>query len=296
MPYAILALIPTTTGLLSAYHYAVGNTDRGRGFLFYTLTGWMTLPFSVVFIVAFPFVYATDWVQRRFYDSLMHAWAQLTCAPFFRPEIILSNQEWRGLPPPAASDTPLALENKLLPQLQSLPQRYQGKGVVYVANHQSWSDIYSLCWLGIPLKFISKKAIFFIPVAGWVMFLIGCVPLSRRDKSSGKDCLMACRERVNEGVSVFFFPEGTRTRTGQLQPFKIGAFLVAADSESVIIPITIIGTGNLMPPGHETTLRKGHCRLIVHDAILPHAPDGRALSATELSEQAYKAIGSALPN
>ena len=66
-------------------------------------------------------------------------------------------------------------------------------GVVYVANHQSWLDIFALSSMGIPLKFVSKQTIFYIPVVGWVMWLIGQVPLDRkREKQSGRTVLTTC--------------------------------------------------------------------------------------------------------
>lgn len=248
----------------------------------------------MLMLLMFPYVYASDWTERKFYDSVMHLWAQLTCAPFFRPEIVLAHEDWRGRGPPSPTNNPISLDNKLASQLNSLPTQYRDSGVVYVANHQSWSDIYSLCWLGIPLKFISKKAIFFIPVAGWLMYLIGCVPLARKDKNSGKKALVTCKDQIRKGVSIFFFPEGTRTKTGQLQSFKIGAFKVAADAQCPIIPITIIGTGSLMPPGEETTLYEGNARVIVHDAILPHDESGEARSADQLCALAFDTIAQPL--
>ena len=100
VPYATLALIPTTTGLMSIYHYAgkpsastghcfltivrlswprraAGRTKLGRGYLFYTWTGVLSLPLSMVMLGMAPYVYVTDWEQRQLFADVMNLWAQV---------------------------------------------------------------------------------------------------------------------------------------------------------------------------------------------------------------------------
>lgn len=128
------------------------------------------------------------------------------------------------------------------------------------------------------------------------MYLIGCIPVARKDKNSGRSVLDACGDQLSKGVSVFFFPEGTRTRTGQVQDFKIGAFKLASERQAVIIPITILGTGALMPPGEETTLYQGGCRVIVHPAILPTDSTGVPRPAEALLREAFEVISAPCRN
>ncbi|CAI5537518.1 unnamed protein product [Closterium sp. Naga37s-1] len=125
---------------------------------------------------------------------------------------------------------------------------------VYVANHQSFLDIYTLFQLRRPFKFISKTSNFLIPIVGWSMFLTGHVPLKRMDKRSQMECLKKCLELLQQGTPVLFFPEGTRTKDGKLSDFKKGAFSIAAKAGVPVVPITLIGTGALMPSGLESTL------------------------------------------
>ena len=87
---------------------------------------------------------------------------------------------------------------------------------MFVSNHQSWLDIYSLCWLDATLKFVAKSQIFWIPVAGWVMSLLGCIPLHRSTQGSGQLVRERCTDMVRAGVPVCFFAEGTRSKDGSL--------------------------------------------------------------------------------
>uniref|UniRef100_A0A0R0KRK2 Phospholipid/glycerol acyltransferase domain-containing protein n=1 Tax=Glycine max TaxID=3847 RepID=A0A0R0KRK2_SOYBN len=93
--------------------------------------------------------------------------------------------------------------------------------VVYVSNHQSFLDIYTLLTLGRSFKFISKTGIFLFPIIGWAMFLLGIIPLKRMDSRSQLDCLKRCMDLIKKGASVFFFPEGTRSKDGRIGTFKV---------------------------------------------------------------------------
>ena len=75
---------------------------------------------------------------------------------------------------------------------------------------------------------------------------------------------------------MFFFPEGTRTKDGNLNAFKMGAFKLAADCGVAVVPITILGTGELMPPGQELSFFEGPCTIIVHPMEHPKEHDGPA--------------------
>ena len=107
------------------------------------------------------------------------------------------------------------------------------------------------------------------------MGLIGHISLSRGDRKSGKGVIQKCIENVEKGVSVFFFPEGTRTRTGKLSEFKAGAFKIAHSTAVPIVPISIEGTSALMPMGKSFWLGedKGQILVTVHDWIVPSKQD-----------------------
>src|SRR5690606_28347282 len=93
---------------------------------------------------------------------------------------------------------------------------------VAVSNHESLADIFLISHLPWEMKWLSKEAIFRIPVMGWMMLLAGDIPVRRTDRGSRAEALAACRDRLGKGVSVMIFPEGTRSRTDDLLPFKDG--------------------------------------------------------------------------
>ncbi|CAI7923957.1 unnamed protein product [Closterium sp. NIES-53] len=206
---------PTQTSVLNKF----------RAILFYLVTLIIATPLFVLMLIVQPFVLLLDRTKRRAQHVINNVWANTTTAVFYPTEVV----GVENLPPP---DAP----------------------AVYVANHQSFLDIYTLFQLRRPFKFISKTSNFLIPIVGWSMFLTGHVPLKRMDKRSQMECLKKCLELLQQGTPVLFFPEGTRTKDGKLSDFKKGAFSIAAKAGVPVVPITLIGTGALMPSGLESTL------------------------------------------
>ncbi|KAL8153491.1 hypothetical protein V2J09_011251 [Rumex salicifolius] len=158
---------------------------------------------------------------------------------------------------------------------------------VYVSNHQSFLDIYTLMTLGRSFKFISKTSVFLYPIIGWAMFLIGVIPLKRMDTRSQLECLKRCMDLIKGGASVFFFPEGTRSKDGKLGIFKKGAFSVAAKSRVPVVPITLHGTGNIMPAGKEHLVNSGSVKVVIHRPLESKDP-------VELCNEARKVIARSL--
>lgn len=98
---------------------------------------------------------------------------------------------------------------------------------VIVTNHQSMLDIPLMYVLPTTFKWVSKKEVQKMPVFGWVLWMHGDIPVERGSRGSAKQMLERCRQRLSRGTSVIVFPEGTRTKTGEIGRFKDGAFLVA---------------------------------------------------------------------
>jgi 1-acyl-sn-glycerol-3-phosphate acyltransferase len=113
---------------------------------------------------------------------------------------------------------------------------------VVVANHESFVDILLIAHLPFEMKWLSKVEFFRIPFVGWLMRLAGDVPLVRGERSSAESALAACRERLDQRVSVMIFPEGTRSKDGALQPFKDGAFRLAIEAGVPVLPVVVHGT------------------------------------------------------
>jgi len=118
---------------------------------------------------------------------------------------------------------------------------------VIVSNHQSALDILVAFRLFIPFKWVSKIEMFKVPLIGWNMWMNNYVPLRRGDRESVEQMMEACRNHLRKGNSVFIFPEGTRSRTGEMRRFKKGAFLLAKEMDVPILPIAISGTCNALP-------------------------------------------------
>ncbi len=113
---------------------------------------------------------------------------------------------------------------------------------VAVSNHESFVDILLISHLPFEMKWMSKSEFFSIPFVGWAMRLAGDIRLERGDKRSGVRALIECRDRLDKKVSVMIFPEGTRSKSGELQDFKDGAFRLAIDAGVPILPLAVIGT------------------------------------------------------
>ncbi|MBW2591727.1 MAG: 1-acyl-sn-glycerol-3-phosphate acyltransferase [Deltaproteobacteria bacterium] len=118
---------------------------------------------------------------------------------------------------------------------------------IVVSNHQSQLDILSAFKLFFHFKWVSKAEIFKVPLIGWNMVLNRYIKLQRGVSDSAKKMMLQCEKTLAQGSSVYFFPEGTRSKTGILKPFKIGAFILAHKTRIPILPIVINGTKNALP-------------------------------------------------
>lgn len=113
---------------------------------------------------------------------------------------------------------------------------------VAVANHESFVDILLISHLPTEFKWLSKIEIMKIPILGWMMRLARDIPLERGDTTSGRAALDQARERLSHNVSVMIFPEGTRSKTGEMRKFRAGAFKLAIEGQHPILPIAVHGT------------------------------------------------------
>ena len=112
---------------------------------------------------------------------------------------------------------------------------------VVVSNHESFVDILLISHLPTEMKWLSKVEIMRIPLVGWMMKLARDIPLERGDAKSIVKAMKAARERLDSNVSVMIFPEGTRTRSGEMGEFKTGAFRLAIDAQVPILPLAVYG-------------------------------------------------------
>jgi len=103
--------------------------------------------------------------------------------------------------------------------------------------------------------------VFLIPFFGWAMWTMKYVSLKRNEQKSIREMTRTCAASLQSGIPLVVFPEGTRSRTGELQPFKNGAFLIAKLAKAPVMPVAITGTYDALPPG-KIFLRAG-VRIVV---------------------------------
>lgn len=129
---------------------------------------------------------------------------------------------------------------------------------VVVANHESFADMLLISQLPWEMKWLAKQAWFRYPLVGWLMMMAGDVKIIRGNKESIVAAMSECRDRLDKNVSVMLFPEGTRTRSGEMGEFKDGAFRLAIETGHPILPLVVNGT--------RQAIRSGDWRWNVTDA------------------------------
>lgn len=122
---------------------------------------------------------------------------------------------------------------------------------IIVSNHQSWFDVFALAaHLPVRYRFVAKKELTRIPVFGAAWQALGHVSIDREDRSAAIEALDQAAQGIHqEAVAVVIFPEGTRSPTGELQPFKKGAFVLAIQAGVPVVPVAVTGTHEIMPKG-----------------------------------------------
>ncbi len=142
------------------------------------------------------------------------------------------------------------------------------KFYIFMPNHLSILDgPIMLMLIPQPVRVISKKEIFRIPVIGQVMRHVNFVSVDRRGKRGGKESIEKATKLMKEkGYSFLIFPEGTRSPNGKLQKFRRGGFFLAVNSGAPIVPVTITGTYELMPKG-SFFIKRGKIRVAFYPPV-----------------------------
>ena len=108
-------------------------------------------------------------------------------------------------------------------------------------------------------------------------------------KKSFRQAINEALDRIGDGVGILFFPEGTRSRDGRLRRFKSGAFRMAVEQQLPVLPLTLLGTREILPPD-SLAVRPGRAKIVVHEPIFPDGHDARSLM-----NASQEVIASALP-
>jgi len=117
-----------------------------------------------------------------------------------------------------------------------------------------------------PLRFVAKKSLTKIPVFGIAIRLARMIIIDRDDSKSARDAINRAVQDLKDGISAFFFAEGTRSLDGQLQKFKKGGIILALKAKLPIVPITIVGSYKLLPK-NALRIKAGVMKIIIGDPI-----------------------------
>ncbi len=162
------------------------------------------------------------------------------------------------------------------------------QGAILMSNHESNLDPPLLIGLSRePVRFVAKHSLFWIPIFGQAMWVVGMIPVNRGRRDKAIHSLQEAADRIREGRVVLVFPEGTRSETQTMLPFKKGGFMLALQAGVPIIPVGIAGTRSLLPPGWGAT-HFGPVAMSVGEPILTEKMDISDRKA--LMDQVHAAI------
>ena len=226
---------------------------RGVGLVVYNLLYWPYLIASCValFVPALAIFGLTFWQRPR---RILHAFTSLWGAHY------LAWAPFAGV------------------RVEGRSRALRLERCVYIVNHQSMVDILAVYATRLPFLWVSKVQNFYAPFLGWNMWLNGYVPLRRGHLPSIRRMLRRAEAELRSGASLCVFPEGTRSRDGELKPFYRGAFWIAARANVPVVPIVVYGTQEILAKG-KLGIRPRPVLVRVLDPIHPSevAGDDRAL-------------------
>ena len=223
--------------------------------------------------------YVYLWVELTFF-FLVSCIALVVCYPFDKSRRVVHEISrlitrifW--LTPPAWRRTIRGLEN--IDKKQSY---------IIVINHTSMVDIAALYFLPLNFRWVSKREVFRIPYMGQMLSLHGDIAIDRgRGTESMKKVIADGKMWISRGASIAIFPEGTRSKDGEIHRFKQGAFLLAKEAGVAILPVVMNGTGTTIKPNKMYNWRN-HLKLSVLKPI-----SAEEVAGTDASELASKVQG-----
>ena len=126
----------------------------------------------------------------------------------------------------------------------------EGKSYVMVMNHNSGIDIFAAYKIPLNFRWVSKREVFRVPFMGPLLTIHGDIPIERGNPSEALAKVLSLGKLwLSRGASVAIFPEGTRSKTGEINRFKMGAFNLAKEANVEILPIVMTGTNKMFRKG-----------------------------------------------
>ena len=152
--------------------------------------------------------------------------------------------------------------------VRGLENLEQENKYIFMSNHESALDILlGVACIPYKIVFLAKKELFRIPVFGWAMQAAGMIKIDRQNPERARKSVdEAVHTLIHSSFSTLIYPEGTRSETGDLLPFKKGGFILAIRSQLPIVPVTIIGAGDVLSKG-SFTINQGQIKIIISKPI-----------------------------
>ena len=169
----------------------------------------------------------------------------------------------------------------------------RGRSYVVISDHHSMYGIIVVYgWLALDLKWVMKQELRKIPAIGIGCEKAGHIFVDRRNPQRARKALDEALARLGQGIGILFFVEGTRSKDGRLLPFKKGAFRTAIEQQIPLLPVTLIGTRDILP-NSTVRLFPGAARMVVHPCIETEGMD--ASQTDEVLARSREVIASAMP-
>ena len=143
------------------------------------------------------------------------------------------------------------------------------QSVIFMSNHESQLDPPILvAALPVPAVYLAKKELQYVPFIGWAAWVAGVIFIDRGDRDRAIRSIHDAAQQIRGGKNVVIFPEGTRSRTGQMLPFKKGGFALALDADVPIVPMATVGGFHVLPP-RSLRIRPGRFTVLMGDPVHP---------------------------
>ena len=142
------------------------------------------------------------------------------------------------------------------------------KQYIFMSNHESALDIVlGVAAIPFNIVFLAKKELFRVPIFGWAMNSAGMIKIDRQNPEiARKSVSEAVETLIQSSFSTLIYPEGTRSNGEELLPFKKGGFILAIRTQLPVVPITILGAGNVLPKG-TLAIKRSHIKIIIDAPI-----------------------------
>ena len=173
--------------------------------------------------------------------------------------------------------------------VQGLENLQKGKSYIIVSNHRSHTDILvGNATVPIQFRWLAKKSLFKVPAIGWAMRFAGYIPVVRERAVSASRSLDRTADVLRSGVSVWIFPEGTRTPELKLGAFKRGAFRLARETGMPLLPVVFIDTDRIFTKPYR--VKPQQVRVRVLEPIDPAGFRQRGMNERAVEEQLMEAV------